>query len=72
MKPIEVGSHVKAALTSKHAGHTGTVLNADGDFITVQCSPDVTNPLSYESKLYPGVQVFQLARHLTKVLKDKK
>ena len=72
MKTIKVGDHVKAALTSKHAGHTGTVLNADGNFLTVQCAPDVVNPLSYKSKLYPGVKVFQLARHLTIILKDKK
>ena len=72
MKQIKVNDHVKAALTSKHAGYTGIVLNADGSYLTVKTDSDKPNPLAYSSKLYPDCKVFQLARHLTVVLKPKK
>lgn len=72
MKKLAPGDRVKAALTSKHVGHTGTVLNADGNFITVQSDPDKPNPLAYTSKLYPDVKVYQLDRRLAIKLKETK
>ena len=64
--PIEIGCKVKAAMTSKHVGVVGTVLDCSGDFLTVEA--ETTHPLAYTSRLYPDIKVFQLARHLTIVV----
>jgi len=67
-----INSKVKAHLTSIHKGYSGTVLNNDGAFLTVQCDPDKPNPAAYKSKLYPGVTVFQLDCRLAQRVKDIK
>lgn len=67
--PITVGCRVKAALTSKHVGHIGIVVNNNGNFLTIE-DTDKKNPLSYKSRLYPDKKVFQLNRELAIVLKE--
>ncbi len=71
MKTIKLGDHVKAAITSKHHGYRGTVVNPNGAFLIIKCDEDSPNPLAYSSTTLGEGKFFCLDRDKASIVKEK-